>query len=224
VERGGAGEGLGRTINAGARAARGRILVLLAEEAVPADEAWLRRLVEPLLADAPPAAVQGGLHVQFVDGGPPYDPTFSAETRRWRSRMGGFALSTANMAIRRDAWERFPAPPSGELTGRRWQRLLAANDELVLPCWAASVRCVRPLDPVRVVRAAWDEGRQWRRLGVSYRLGELVRDVLGAGRPAQEKPGEAASSAPATTRSHRLYRVLRPPALYLGNRLAGIGV
>lgn len=222
VARPAGADSLGQAINAGARAASGRVLVLLAADAVPADGSWLERLVAPLLAAAAPAAVQGGLHIQFVDGGPPYDPGFTAETRSWRDRMGGFALSTANMAIRRDAWERFPAP-SGGLTGPRWQRMLTANDELVLPCWAASVRCVRPLDPAQTVRAAWQEGRQWRRLGVRYRLGELLQDLLGAGSPAGSS-GESASSPSSATRTHRLHRVLRPPALYLGNLLRGIGV
>jgi len=48
---------------------------------------------------------------------------------------------------------------SAGLADRHWQRELAANDELILPCWAAAVHWVRPLRPAAVVRDAWREGR-----------------------------------------------------------------
>jgi glycosyltransferase involved in cell wall biosynthesis len=218
VETGIAGQPRGSALNAAARAARGRVLVLLAEDAIPADERWLNRLVAPFRSDAAPAAVQGGLHVQFVAGGPPYDPRFTAETRRWRESFGGLAFSTTNAAIRRDVWERFPPPPSPGLVDLRWQRELASNGELILPCWAAAVQLVRPLKPAAVARTAWREGRSWRDLGDRYRLTELVTDLWRGAAPPDSPAGESAAASE-ITRSHRLYAVLRSVVLYLGNCL-----
>jgi hypothetical protein len=212
--------GLGAAINAGARAARGTVLVLLAANAVPADTEWLSRLLAPFAGDLPPAAVQGGIQAQFVHGGPPYDPFFTAETRRWRQRMGGFAFSAVNAAVRRDVWERLPAVPAVGLADRRWQRELVANAELILPCWAAAVHWIRPLRSGEVLRAAWREGRHWRRLGVRYRLGELIGDLRRGTGPAGSS-GELAPVPPGELKdAHRRYGLLRPPALFLGNRLA----
>jgi hypothetical protein len=187
---------------------------------VPADNGWLSRLIEPLRASAAPAAVQGGLQVQFIAGGPPYDPYFTAETRRWRERMGGFAFSLANAAIRRDVWERLPAVPSVGLPDRHWQRALRANGELILPCWAAAVRWLRPFASDAAVReACWLEGRAWRRLGVSYRLSDLIDDMRQG--VEAEHPSAEAATAPVDilTPDHERYRQLRPLALFLGNRL-----
>lgn len=212
---------LGAAINAGARAARGRVLVLLAEDAVPADAEWLSRLLAPFASEAPPAAVQGGIQAQFVPGGPPYDPFFTAETRRWRQRMGGFAFSIANAAVRRDVWERLPAIPSAGLADRRWQRELAANAELILPCWAAAVHWIRPLRSEAVLRDAWREGRHWRALGLRYRLHELVGDLWRGTGPAGVS-GEMAAVPPGELKdAHRRYGLLRPPAIYLGNHMPG---
>ena len=216
----GVGDDLGAAVNAGGGAARGTVLVLLAEDAAPADADWLGRLLAPFRSEAPPAAVQGGLQVQFIAGGPPYDPFFTAETRRWRERMGGFAFSMANAAIRRDVWERLPAATSVGLPDRHWQRALRADGQLILPCWAAAVRWLRPLASDAAVReACWLEGRAWRQLGVRYRLSDLIDDMrqgVGAGHPSAE-----AATAPVEilTPDHERYRQLRPPALFHGNRL-----
>jgi hypothetical protein len=193
--------------------------VLLAEDAVPADAEWLTLLLAPFSSDAPPAAVQGGIQAQFVPGGPPYDPFFTAETRRWRERMGGFAFSLANAAVRRDVWERLPAVLSVGLADRHWQRELAANAELILPCWAAAVHWIRPLRCEAVLRGAWREGRHWRGLGLRYRLHELIGDLWRGTGPANSS-GETAPVPPGVlTAAHRRYGLLRPPALFLGNRL-----
>jgi glycosyltransferase involved in cell wall biosynthesis len=221
VAAGDAAAGLGAAINAGARAARGRVLVLLAEDAVPADAEWLSRLLAPFAGEAPPAAVQGGIQAQFVPGGPPYDPFFTAETRRWRQRMGGFAFSIANAAVRRDVWERLPAIPSAGLADRHWQRELAANAELILPCWAAAVHWIRPLRSETVLRDAWHEGRHWRGLGLRYRLHELIGDLWRGTGPAGAS-GEMAAVPPGELKdAHRRYGLLRPPAIYLGNHILG---
>ncbi len=192
----------------------------LAEDAEPADDEWLSRLLAPFREALPPSAVQGGLQVQFAAGGPPYDPFFTAETRRWRQRMGGLAFSLANAAIRRDVWERLPAVPSAGLADRHWQRELAANGELILPCWAAAVRWIRPLRSAAVVRDAWREGRAGAGSACATASAELVADLWrgtgpdGASAEAAASPARRADATP-TGR----YGLLRPPALLLGNRL-----
>ena len=215
-----AGTDLGAAVNAGARAACGKVLVLLAEDAVPADADWLGLLLAPFSSEVAPAAVQGCLQVQFIPGGPPYDPFFTAETRRWREQMGGVAFSLANAAIRRDVWERLPAVPAVGLADRHWQRELQANGELILPEERATVHWLRPLISAAAVREnCWLEGRAWRRLGVRYRLTDL-RDDLRRQAGAEDPSGEAAAAPPESlTPDHLNYRRLRPPALFAGNRL-----
>ncbi len=50
-------------LTAGARAARGRILVFLSHRAIPVDDRWLDTLTAPFDTDSPPAAVCGGIVV-----------------------------------------------------------------------------------------------------------------------------------------------------------------
>jgi glycosyltransferase involved in cell wall biosynthesis len=206
---------LGATLNAGAAAARGRVLVFTSATAIPADEHWLARLTAPFDRPDAPAAVQGGITSQLVDGAPAHDPGFTWTSRRWRADHGGLEFSLVNAAMPRSVWERFPFPPR-VLADRAWQRIVGGQDFLILPCLAAAVRDVRPGTALGLIRSSMVEGRAWRDLGVRYRTAGCWADHV-HGLPAVGEDGQATA---ATTNGHRAYRILRPIGLYLGNRFS----
>jgi hypothetical protein len=204
----------GATVNAGVAAARGRILVFTAATAIPADQHWLARLITPFDHEDAPAAVQGGITAQLIDGAPAHDPGFTRESQRWRGTHGGFEFSLVNAAMPRSVWERFPFPPHALLAGRAWQRIAAGHNLLILPCLAAAVRDVRQAPIRELVRASIAEGRAWRGLGVRTTAADCWADAV-HGLPLI---GDDGKPAPAVARGHKHYRVFRPIGLYLGNR------
>jgi glycosyltransferase involved in cell wall biosynthesis len=209
----------GRAANIGAAAARGRVLVFLSPHAEPIDRGWLRQLVVPLLGDDAPAAVQGGIHAQLVAGAPRHDPWFTRESRRWRRQMDGVSFSLINAAIRRELWQHFPFSPGPMLSDRRWQRLLVEDGHLILPCWAAVVFYLRPLELRQLYRETVAEGRAWRELGLCYSLGDLLGD-LRRPLPYLDEHGQAMATPDGLpTGSQRHFGRLRPLGLFLGNRL-----
>ncbi len=203
----------GAALNAGAAAARGRVLVFVAPDAIPADPAWLARLVAPFDDERAPAAVQGGITTQVEDGGLPVDPGFTQETRRWRAGHDGVVFDLANAALARAVWEAFPLPADGRLADLVWQRQATDQGLLILPCLAAAVRRVVPTcDPEAIFEASREEGAAWRRLGVHYRLADLRADLAGTG------PGLDAAGLP-TPVDHPVHRALvdeRPRGLFIG--------
>ncbi len=208
----------GPAANLGVGSAGGKTVVFLAEDATPAEPNWLDLMVRPFDSPNAPAAVQGGLHTQLQPGGPPYDPFFTAETRRWREDMGGFAFSLVNAAMDRRVWDRFPFV-GDTLADRRWQRQAEANGLLILPRWDAVVHWNPPAAPVQLASAAVTEGRAWKNLGVRYTLGSMVGDIR-RGRGPEGSDAEAAPTPPELmTRGHRLHGLLRPACLWIGNHL-----
>jgi glycosyltransferase involved in cell wall biosynthesis len=202
----------GAALNTGARAARGRVIVFTAARCVPDDEDWLARLVAPFAHHDAPAAVQGGITTQLTDGAPPHYPTFTRESERWRSAHHGLEFSAVNAAMRRDIWERFPFPPYASLADRAWQRLAAANNLLILPCWAAAVRHVTGGGVGFLFQNSLAEGRAWRRLGGGYSTADLAADIFWP-RPSMGNEGQPSF---ARTADHLLYGWTRSIGLFLG--------
>jgi rhamnosyltransferase len=105
--------GHGRTRNLGASLARGETLVFTSQDAVAADRAWLRRLVDPL--EDPAVAGVYGRQLPHDDATPPeryflaflYGPTSRVQ------RLAGIdeltyehtLFSNVNSAMRRETWE-----------------------------------------------------------------------------------------------------------------------
>jgi hypothetical protein len=167
----------GAALNAGAAAAAGRILVFVSPDAIPADRQWLAKLTAPFADERAPAAVQGGVTVQLEDGGVPHRLEFTRESARWRARHDGFAFSTDNAAVPRAIWRQLPFAPRDLLVGHAWQRLLEGHGLLILPCLAAAVRRVAPLEVEEYREACIEEGRAWRRLGERYTFADLRADL-----------------------------------------------
>jgi len=204
----------GAALNAGARIARGQVLAFTTPNAIPASPNWLSGLVAPFDHDRPPAAVQGGITAQFIDGGPAHKPTFTRESERWRQAHGGLEFSLINAAMPKTVWESFPFPPSTLLADRCWQQIATDHELLILPCLAAAVRDVRQDTGRDMVRMSFEEGRAWRDLGIRYTATDCWADAV-FGLPAIDGAGEP---APANSRRHLAFRVLRPLGIYLGNR------
>ncbi len=82
------------------------------------------------------------------------------------------------------------------------------------PLLAAAVRDVRQDTGRDMVRMSFEEGRAWRDLGIRYTATDCWADAV-FGLPAIDGAGEP---APANSRRHLAFRVLRPLGIYLGNR------
>jgi rhamnosyltransferase len=108
--------GHGRTRNLGARLAKGRYLVYLTQDAVPASRNWLSQLVANLEGDDKVAGVFGGQRPQ--EGADPFQEYFLQRTyhnRRMVKTAGNKPLtleniffSNVNSAIRKDVWQQYP--------------------------------------------------------------------------------------------------------------------
>jgi glycosyltransferase involved in cell wall biosynthesis len=208
-----------------ARHARGEVLVFLDQRAVPADRGWLRRLVEPLLAGDPDLAAVQGAVVEPADQARPFfwasrgdRGDFTREAVRWLDAHRGIALSTANCALLRRAWQRHPFGWAPILEGRKWQRELAGLGRTVVAAPAAAVAHARDHDLPSLVRRFRREGYGWYTMGVRYGLGDALRDMLkprivlallgGLARGRVRSPAEL------------LYPWLRPFNLWRGNRFS----
>ncbi len=218
----------GRTRDLGAAHSRGRVLVFLNQDAVPADAHWLERLTEPLFAAVPPAAVQGGIQefppqqgdaprrFFWDSGGPRFN--FTRESQGWIARHGGIGFSTVNCAMRREIWRAIPFGWMPILEDKLWQRTAVEREHRIVAVNEALVHHTHDYDLPGLLARSRAEGEGWRWLGERYRL----RDALGdACRPSVwrewwrgARRGELGGWA------GRLFPVVRPLALYWGNRRA----
>lgn len=207
----------GAVLNAGAAVARGRILVFANADAIPASSDWLELITAPFDHDRPPAAVQGGITHQLIDGIPPHDPGFTRERRRWRRDHGGLIFSLANAAMPKEVWERFPFAP-GPLTDIVWQSTADLHEMLILPCHAAAVRRVHSPRVNDIFRAAVDDGRALRRFGVRPGLRDLADDLF---HPLPALAADGRPAPPPPESPHRRFAVAHALGLFLGARFDG---
>ncbi len=216
----------GLTRDLAARHASGRVLVFLNQDAVPADEHWLQKLVEPLQDGADEvAAVQGAIrelpdHSQrfFWDScGERF--YFTSESVRWLKRHAGIGFSTVNAAIRRSVWERHPFGWAPIMEDKKWQREVADLGWEIVEAPDAVVLHTHDYDFRALLRRCRSEGFGWRALGERYTLGRALRDML---KPRVYRTllggvlrGRVRSSA------ELLFPWVRPLGLWWGNRFAG---
>jgi GT2 family glycosyltransferase len=107
----------GATRNRAAQDAKGDALVFTSQDAYPANEHWLARLVEPLHRDESLAGTYGR-QIPHEDASPPerffLDFLYGSEPRLQRAAepeelsMRTTLFSNVNSAIRRDVWARYP--------------------------------------------------------------------------------------------------------------------
>jgi len=97
----------GRALNLGAKAGNGRYIVNLSAHAVPADEHWLEKLIQPLEDDATVAGVFG--RQLAIDHADPFEAVeLALWFPDWPGPKPSGSFSNANGALRRTLWEAHP--------------------------------------------------------------------------------------------------------------------
>jgi len=218
----------GATRDLGARASRGRVLVFLNQDAVPADERWLERLTAPFTAPVAPAAVQGGIRefagddpraprrLYWDSGGPRFN--FTRESRNWIARHDGIGFSTVNCAIRREVWEKIPFGWMPILEDKLWQARAREREYRIVAVPEAAVFHTHDYDLGGLIRRSWAEGEGWRRLGERYFLRDALADAFDPGVWRDWQAGRRARRLRSS--AEWLFPFARPYGLWRGNRAA----
>jgi len=161
--------GHGRTRNLGASLARGRILVFLVQDAEPAGEDFLDRLIAPLEND-PALAATYARQVPRPDASPieaeflrhTYPPRPSVrrlEENANRPTIGMVFFSNVASAIRRDVWERFPFDESLIMSeDQEWARRVLYAGHRIAYCPDAVVIHSHHYPLGKVLRRNFDSG------------------------------------------------------------------
>ena len=210
----------GRTREYAYAQSRGRVVVNLSQDAVPAGTDWLEHLVRPL--DDPGVAVSCGSSAPDPERGFGQFPWerngyfyFTREIARFVSRYGK-GLSFANSAVRRDVWERlrFDEQPTGE--DFQFQRKLhAAGLTIVFPD-DAPVLHHHNYTFAGLWRRCRNEGYALKLLGCAYTEADLALDLL-SGRKYVQWLRELKRGS-LHTAADVCFPVLRPLAVYMGSR------
>ncbi len=216
----------GLTRDYGASLAAGEILVYLSQDSVPIRSDWLDRLTEPLRTDPSGriAAVQGGSREvidperRFFWGTSGDRFYFTSESERWIGRYGGIGFSTTNCAIRREIWERYRFGWATILEDKKWQRLIFDAGYEIVDRPHVRIFHSHHYDLRSLVRRCASEGHGWKNLGERYRLREAVSDIFTPHVWRELRYGLQQRAA--TTVSEVLFVILRPTALWWGNRFS----
>jgi rhamnosyltransferase len=200
--------------------ARGRVVVHLSQDAIPAGPDWLERLTAPL--DDPEVGASCGTSIPDPERTWPQFPWekngyfyFTREMRRFRERHGR-GLSFANTAVRRAVWEEVGIGPQSIGEDFRFQqRLQAAGYRVAFP---ADAPVLHHHD--YTLGRAWircrNEGAALRDLGMPYSAADLLLD-LASPRPWVQWLREARRGSLRTPAAW-LYPAVRPLAVWAGNR------
>jgi 2-desacetyl-2-hydroxyethyl bacteriochlorophyllide A dehydrogenase len=96
----------GHSLNVGIRAARGRFIAIISAHAIPADEHWLERMIEPLRDELTAMTYGGqrGHQVSKFSECIDFERMFPDRPAVYAVEDGTFT-NNANSAVRRDLWE-----------------------------------------------------------------------------------------------------------------------
>lgn len=202
--------------------ARGAIVVNLSQDAVPAGNDWLERLIAPLLEGD--AGVSCGSSIpdpdrdfpqfQWEKNGYYY---FTREIGKFTAKFGK-GLSFANTAVRRSVWQALRVDPqaTGEDFGFQI-KLHRAGVKIAFPS-DAPVLHHHYYTLKGVFRRCRNEGLALREMGCAYNEVDLATDLISPRKYVQwlreVKRGSLQSTA------EWLYPALRPVAVYMGSRFA----
>lgn len=202
--------------------ARGGIVVNLSQDAVPAGNDWLERLIAPLLesdagvscASSIPDPERHFPQFQWEKNGYYY---FTREIGKFTAKYGK-GLSFANTAVRREVWESLRVDPQATGEDFGFQIKLHRAGVLIAFPEDAPVLHHHYYTLRGVYRRCRNEGLALREMGCAYTEADLVADLLSPQKCVQwlreVKRGSLRSGA------EWLYPALRPVAVYLGSRFA----
>ena len=212
----------GLTRDVGAANSRGRILVFLNQDAVPADELWLDRITAPFFDGTDSAAVQGAI-AEVPDATQRFywDSCgerfyFTSESRRWIERYFGLGFSTVNAAIRRDVWERHPFGYAQFMEDKKWQRAIVEAGYGIAVAPLAVVHHTHNYDLRGLLSRCQNEGFGWRLVGETYSLPDMLADLLRPRVYADLVRGVARGQV--RSWAELLFPLLRPLLVFRGNR------
>lgn len=215
----------GLTRDLGASLTRGEFLIFMNQDALPCDEHWLSRMIEPFRADPELAAVQGGQ--REVEDGPRFywDSMgarfyFTRESEGWIKHYKGIGFSTVNAAMRRSAWEACPFGETVMMEDKKWQRAATERGFKIFDCYHACVYHTHDYDTRGFSKRCQQEGFGWRLVGVRYRFWDMLCDTVSLPKYKELLRGlRKTSKRQVRTVAEFLYPFLRPWLVFKGNRL-----
>ncbi len=202
--------------------ARGKIVISLSQDAIPARTDWLDNLVRPLNQEGVGASCGSSLpdperpirQFQWEKNGYYY---FTREIRKFVQRYGK-GLSFANTAVPKAVWEKVRVDPqaTGEDFGFQI-KLKEAGFQIAFP-QDAPVLHHHNYSLKGVFRRCRNEGLALRQMGCAYTEADVLMDLLSAPKYLQwlreVRRGTLRNAA------EWCYPVLRPVAVYYGSRFA----
>lgn len=202
--------------------ARGKVVVNLSQDAIPARHDWLDRLVDPLRA--PGVGVSCGHSIPDPDRGFPQFAWernglfyFTREMKHFVARYGR-GLSFANTAVRRSVWSRVHIGPQATGEDFGFQIRLHEADVKIAFTREAPVLHHHNYSLPGVYRRCRNEGLALREMGVPYTERDLLLDLCNL-TPCVQLAREIRHG-----RVHGvaecIYPLLRPLAVYHGSRFA----
>lgn len=215
----------GLTRDLGAKLSRGRILVFLNQDAVPAHNEWLKKLTDPFHSgDDSLAAVQGGIReVDDFEERFFWDSCgerfyFTSEGRRWMEKYNGIGFSTVNCAIRRDIWHRHPFGWAPTMEDKKWQRKIIEAGFTIRYEEDATAIHTHNYDIDSLIKRCSSEGHGWRTLGESYSFTDMLGDLWRPEVLVELLNGR--KKRPIKSSAEVFFPVIRPLALYWGNHFS----
>ena len=213
-----------------ARRASAPILVFVNQDALPVDDRWLELLIAPFARPDPPAAVQGGILEFEADElrsvgrrrffwdscGPRF--YFTSESEGWIDRHGGIGFSTVNCAIARWAWEQVPFGDAAILEDKLWQKRAHERGWRIESVPEAAVWHTHDYGLLALAKRCASEGYGWRLVGESYPLRTALADLRHRSTWREWRRGLAGGEMRGA--AERLFPIVRPLALWWGNRWA----
>lgn len=202
--------------------ARGKIVVNLSQDAVPAHTNWLDQLVAPLrtagvgvsCGHSIPDPDRGFAQFAWERNGLFY---FTQEMKRFSERYGR-GLSFANTAVRRSVWEKIHIAP--QATGEDFGFQIRLHDANVKIEFTRSAPVLHHHNYTLggVYRRCRNEGLALREMGVAYSEADLLKDLFNP-TPCVQLAREIRHGRLRTI-AECVYPLLRPVAVYHGSRFA----
>jgi len=196
---------------------RGEIVVLLSQDACPIGTDWLQTLTEPIRSGTADI-VQGSEYL-------PDKPFFwerigrfyaTSEWRPFFEEFGEIGLSTVNIAMRRNVWEKTGFGPIPMCSDKLFQKRVAQGQWAVAWCRHAVVRHGHDYRTQSLVKRCANEGMALRMLGFHIRTRQTLFDLFNRRNLRALLRGLVRGEV--RTPAEMLFPILRPLSIWYGNR------